>query len=384
MIYPDYNGGSIVNLTSSILESFDAQPLYPVLKEFKESKELRDSSNVILLVLDGIGYEYLKKNGQDSILNKYLIRKLTSTFPSTTASATTTLKTGVAPQQHGITGWFMFLKELGVVSAILPFRPRYGTLSFSHNGIRREDIFTEKRINEKIKAPSFIIYPDELVDGKVQKKSKNILAYKTLDGLFLEIKKAIKSTDKRKYIYAYWDKFDYLCHREGCSGQKTKEHFLELDLKISSFIKSLEGTNSTLIITADHGLIDTPKSKTILLQDHPELLETLTLPLCGEPRVVYCYVHPSKARQFEDYINKKLDYCCELHKSEDLIQKGLFGLYKPHKMLLERIGDYVLIMKENYIIRDQLLREKEKFSISNHGGMSKEEMFVPLIIKKIS
>jgi len=384
MIYPDYNGGSIVNLTSSILESFDAQPLYPPLKEFKESKELRDSSNIILLVLDGIGYEYLKNNGQDSILNKYLVRKLTSIFPSTTASAVTTLETGVAPQQHGITGWFMFLKELGVVSAILPFRPRYGTLSFSHNGIRREDIFTEKRINDKIKAPSFIISPDELVDGKVKKKSKNILAYKTLEGLFLEIKKAIKSTAQRKYIYAYWDKFDYLCHREGCSSQKLKEHFLELNSKISSFLESLEGTNSTLIITADHGLIDTPKSKTILLQDHPELLETLTLPLCGEPRVAYCYVHPSKARQFEDYINTKLGYCCELHKSEDLIQKGLFGLYNPHKMLLERIGDYVLIMKENYIIRDQLLREKEKSSISHHGGMSKEEMFVPLIIKKIS
>ena len=381
MIYPDYKGGSIVNLTSSILEAFDAQPLYPPLEELKD---LKDSQNIILLVLDGLGYEYLKKNGQDSILNKYVIRKLTSTFPSTTASAATTLETGVAPQQHGITGWFMLLKELGVVSTILPFRPRYGTLSFPHNGIRREDIFTEKRINDKIKSPSFIIYPDEIVDGKLQKISKNLLTYETLDGLFLQIKKAVKSTAQRKYIYAYWNKFDYLCHREGCSSQKLKEHFLELDSKISSFLKSLEGTNSTLIITADHGLIDTPKSKTILLQDHPELLETLTLPLCGEPRAAYCYVHPSKARQFEDYITTKLGYCCELHKSEDLIQKGLFGLYKPHKMLLERIGDYVLIMKENYIIKNQLLREKENLFISNHGGMSKEEMFVPLIIKKIS
>ncbi|MEA3514067.1 MAG: alkaline phosphatase family protein [Nanoarchaeota archaeon] len=384
MIYPDYNGGSIVNLTSSILESFDAQPLYPPLKEFKESKALRDSSNIILLVIDGLGYEYLKNNGQDSTLNKYLVRKLTSIFPSTTASAVTTLETGVAPQQHGVTGWFMFLKELGVVSAILPFRPRYGTLSFTHDGIRREDIFTEKRINDKIKAQSFIIYPDKIVDGKIHKKSKDLLTFKTLDEFFLQIKEAIKSTAQSKYIYAYWDKFDYLCHREGCSSQKLKEHFMELDCKISSFIESLKGTNSTLIITADHGLIDTPKSKTILLKDHPELLETLTLPLCGEPRAAYCYVHPSKARQFEDYINTKLDYCCELHKSEDLMKKGLFGLYKPHKMLLERIGDYVLIMKENYIIKNQLLREKENLFISNHGGMSKEEMFVPLIIKKIS
>lgn len=37
-------------------------------------------------------------------------------------------------------------------------------------------------------------------------------------------------------------------------------------------------------------------------------------------------------------------------------------------------------MGENYVIKDFLLGEREKFHMRNHGGVSKEEMFVPLIV----
>jgi hypothetical protein len=48
-------------------------------------------------------------------------------------------------------------------------------------------------------------------------------------------------------------------------------------------------------------------------------------------------------------------------------------------MLLDRIGDYILIMKGNYVIKDRLLGETMHFLKANHGGMSGKEMFVPLI-----
>jgi predicted AlkP superfamily pyrophosphatase or phosphodiesterase len=206
------------------------------------------------------------------------------------------------------------------------------------------------------------------------------LGYKNLNDLFLQIKKTIKSSNRRKYIYAYWDKFDSLCHEKGCASKEVSDHFWQLDKKISSFSKSLKGTNTALIITADHGLIDTTeKSKIILLQNHPKIVETLVMPLSGEPRVAYCYVHPQKTKQFENYIKENLDYCCEVHKSVELLNKGVFGLFEPNKNLIDRIGDYILVMKENYIIKDILLTEKKECLIGNHGGTSSNEMFVPLI-----
>lgn len=376
MIYPDYHH-SIVNLTSSILKAFNTNSAYSPLEELGNLKQYK---NIVLLLIDGLGYEYIQKYGQNSELNKHCINKITSVFPSTTASATTALETGVAPQQHGIAGWFMFLKEIGVLAKILPFKSRYGGQNFVNDNIQRKDIFTEKRIVDKIKSPAFIIYPSSIVDGQVNRESKNLLPYKNLNGFLSQIKKLIKSSNKRKYIYAYWIKFDALCHEKGCASKDANNHFWQLDKKISSLSKSLKGTNTALIITADHGLIDTTeKSKIILLKNHPKLVETLTMPLSGESRTAYCYVHPQKTQQFEYYIKNNLDYCCEAYKSIDLLNKGIFGLFEPNKKLIDRIGDYILVMKENYIMKDFLLTEKNECNIGNHGGTSKDEMYVPLI-----
>ena len=42
---------------------------------------------------------------------------------------------------------------------------------------------------------------------------------------------------------------------------------------------------TTLIVTADHGFVDSPADEAIDLAAHPGLRDTLLLPLCGEPRV---------------------------------------------------------------------------------------------------
>ena len=79
-------------------------------------------------------------------------------------------------------------------------------------------------------------------------------------------------------------------------------------------------------------------------------------------------------------VNKKLKKYCWLHKSSDLVKKNIFGLGKPDPKLLDRIGDYTLIMKENYIIKDNLLGRKSYAMKGNHGGVSPDEMIVPLVI----
>jgi hypothetical protein len=71
---------------------------------------------------------------------------------------------------------------------------------------------------------------------------------------------------------------------------------------------------------------------------------------------------------------------CDLYRSEDLIARNYFGLFEPDPRLYDRIGDYVLIMRDNYIIKDFLLNEEEKFHIGNHGGVTEEEMLVPVVV----
>src|SRR3989344_165380 len=166
-------------------------------------------------------------------------------------------------------------------------------------------------------------------------------------------------SNSKKYVYAYWSKIDSLNHNYGVNSKKSEKHLKVLIKKLNIFIKNLR-KDTTLIITSDHGFVNTPKDRVIKLEDHPKLKESLTLPLCGESRTVYCYVHPSKADYFEKYVKENLSKYCNIYKSPDLIGKNYFGLFKPNPNLFNRVGDYILICKENYIIKDKLENEKRE------------------------
>ncbi|MFA6518690.1 MAG: alkaline phosphatase family protein [Candidatus Shapirobacteria bacterium] len=379
MIKPNYQNGSIVNLMASIKNALGGKSLYQPLKDF----EISQSQNIILVIIDGLGYDYLLKYGKDSFLYKNLKRKMTSVFPATTAAAITTYFTGLPPQQHALTGWYMYLKEIGALSLILPFTTRTGNLSLHQGNVNYQDIYNQKTIFENIPVTSYSVKDKAYIHSDYSRlvdKGANQLPFSNLNGFFRQIHKALTTSQDKKYILAYWAKFDYLCHKYGTESLETKKHFDELDRKIKLLAKSLVNKNTTLIVSADHGLIDVSKEKIIDLKDHPKFTETLAIPLSGEPRAVYCYVRPAKVKQFKKYVATNFKKYCRLFKSEDLIKRNLFGLFEPNPKLQDRIGDYVLIMKKDYVIKDQVLGEIQHANIGRHGGMSHQEMFVPLII----
>ncbi len=383
MHLPNYHNGSIVNLMSSIIRARGGDTLYDPLADLPPAA-LSPSKNIVLLIIDGLGYDYLLNQGRGSVFGEHLQGRMTSVFPSTTAACVTTFATGVAPQQHAITGWFVYLKELGAVSAILPFRARYGSPPFSQAEIDPQAIFSQPSLATNIEADIHTIIPKSLLKSDYTRTTAGattLKGYKTMGGFFRQLKKAIKHKSRRpKYIYAYWPEFDNLSHEYGNGSKKVAKHFWKLNKKVAALVKSLHHTDTTLIITADHGFIDADESSIIKMNEHPRLMETLVLPRCGEGRAAYCYVRPSKVAQFEDYVGDNFADQCQMFKSEDLIAQNYFGLFDPNPKLYERVGDYVLVMKENYVMHDVLLGEKRPLHVGFHGGVSRAEMFVPLVV----
>lgn len=382
MYKPNYQNGSIVNLMSSIKRVLGGKSKYKPLEFFDFSNISK--KNIVLIIIDGLGYNYLTKYGKDSFLYKNLKGKMTSVFPATTASAMTTFSTGLAPQQHALTGWFMYLKEIGAVSVILPFTSRAGDLKLTKGKIKYKDIYNEKSFFEDLKVNSISIKHKAYIDSEYSRlvdKGAKKFPFSNLNGFFRQINKSLNTDNNKKYILAYWAKLDSLCHEKGTDSKEAKKHLDELDKKVKFLAKSLKNKNTVIIISADHGLIDTKeKNKIIELKNHPRFVETLAMPLSGEPRVVYCYVKPLKIKEFKNYVKTEFKNACEIYKSDDLVKSNYFGLFEPNERLKDRIGDYVLIMKENYIMKDLVLGEDQNIFIGNHGGVSEEEMFVPLIV----
>jgi hypothetical protein len=117
----------------------------------------------------------------------------------------------------------------------------------------------------------------------------------------------------------------------------------------------------------------------ISLDDHPQLGELLLRPLCGERRVAYCYVAPDKRPVFEAYVRRHLARAAHLYASDRLIAAGWFGPPPYHPRLSSRVGDYTLVMKDNWTIKDWLPGEKRFAMLGVHGGISASEMRVPLV-----
>ncbi|HLD02535.1 MAG TPA: hypothetical protein VJC07_02450, partial [Candidatus Nanoarchaeia archaeon] len=115
-------------------------------------------------------------------------------------------------------------------------------------------------------------------------------------------------------------------------------------------------------------------------KDHPKLYECLSMPLSGDVRAACCYVKLGKERQFLDYMRTKFKDSFDVHKSSDILKRNFYGLGKPNPKLSERVGDYIVISKGEWVFIDRVMGEKEFDLIGNHSGLSKDEMLVPLII----
>ena len=385
MPLPDYQGNSLVNLMSTLGHALGTQVNeYPTLSCLPQ-EQIGDSRNIILLVVDGLGYEYLTRFGAGSTMAKHLKAKITSVFPSTTATAITTFMTGLAPQQHGLTGWFTYLKELGCITAVLPFRPRTGAHSFDSNKIDVHKLYGHTPLFDLIEWPSYVVAPEWIIHSEyntAHSGSALLHGYNTLAECFTNIETIVKSSAENKYIYAYWPDFDRYSHEHGCNSARVNSHFAELDEMFTNLLLALDGTNSCVLVTADHGFIDTEPASIIHVHEHPMLQESLVMPLCGEPRAAYCYVHPGKEKQFVDYVTAELAEFTELHHSSTVVDKGYFGYGQTHQHLYDRIGHYTLVMKDNFIIKDQLAGEPPFAHIGVHGGTSPQEMYVPLIVAR--
>jgi hypothetical protein len=374
---PDYHDGSIVNLTSSLRGAFGlAAGEYAPLRLLPPDEMA--GRHVVLIVADGLGYDRCRQL-TGSILARHLRGTIDSVFPTTTATAITSFYTGVGPRQHGMTGWFTWFRELGSVAMVLPFMPRRGGTSYAALGVDPAQIFASRSLFEEL--PGRVINPAHIADspysracgGPAERRS-----YQGTEEMFEIMERDLDGPPR--LTLAYWPDYDALCHHHGVGSPQAEALLREFDLRFARFLDRIAGRRVTVVVTADHGIVDTQPDRIIHLEAHPELRADLALPLCGEPRAAFCYVHAERRDHFLAYVQQQWGDCCVLMPSRQLVADGWFGLGRDHPELVHRVGDYTLLMKENYVITERLPGERPFSQVGVHGGASTMEIQVPLVV----
>jgi len=379
MIYPDYESGSILNLVSTILNFYKIPALYPPLHNFI----LPEHKRLAFIVIDGLGMSFLESHGRDSRLYQHTLGELTSVFPSTTSCALVSLMTGVAPLQHALTGWYMYFRELGTAGLPLPFKARFTDKTFFDMGVDANEIFDFETIFSSLKKEIFVTTPQITINSAFSKFCfENIpqKGFTSLKDSFQIIKQQLISKPQTEKIYAYIPYFDDVAHTYGINSRQSIDLFHQIDDLFFDLFKNIDDPDTLFVITADHGLLDTTKEQILYLKDYPDIKKCLILPLCGEPRVPYCYISPSKLDYFHEAVDEQLGSFCDRYTQKEVLEMQLYGTGKANPRFYDRIGDEILIMKGNYVLLDRVYHEKDVSIVGFHGGMSREEMMVPLVV----
>ncbi len=386
---PRYDGASLVNLMASIEAGFGSAQAAPPrhrLLDLLPQQRLQEARNVVLMVIDGLGDHYLLEHARDSLLARQRIGRISSVFPSTTATAITTFLTGCSPREHGLTGWHIWLQEIGAVTAILPFRTRGNKRWLRELGVNPLHFFAQPQpLTERLPVASATVSPRWIIDSDfnlAHNGPSRRHGYQTREQFFEQLVSAVHGCNERQYIYAYYPEIDANSHDHGTHSLEVAAELWRFDEALRATLARLAGTDTLLIITADHGFIDNPAERAIELDQHPDIAAMLAQPLCGERRLAYAYVHAHLREQFERAIRERFGHALDLLPSPQAVSEGWFGpaLGDDHPRFGQRIGDYLLMMRPGWTIKDWVEGEQHHRLVGVHGGTTAQEMWVPLIV----
>ena len=356
---------SLLSLISSILNYYNAKASHPTLPDIDILLK-KNYKNVVVMLFDGMSMEIINQHlPQNSFFHNHFVRNISSVFPPTTTAATVTMESGLSPIEHGWLGWSLYFNEIDSNVNIFPntLSGTDGILAADYNIARKYIGYTDvfEKINRAGKATANYVS---------QFSSYHSKSVSDICETIIELCKE----NGQQYIYSYWHQPDYDIHNYGTKHEKITEHIKEINQLVEDMCNQLEDT--LIIITADHGLIDTTWR---FITNYPDIEECLLRKPSIESRALTFFIKENMKEQFEKAFRKYFGDVYSLYNKEQIIKRKFFGEGTPHSKSYCFIGDYLAVATSNVSIESAPSANHEVFKAA-HAGFTKEEMNVPLII----
>lgn len=425
-VKPSYDGLSLCNIASlavdwlapdaPTLSEEAASPAFnPELLATSEITEAWKSwqnqapiNHVVLLILDGFGYEQLLLLADSKDVpgiaaawdsRQAFFMPATSVYPSTTVTALTSAATGYTPAQHGMVGTNLYMREIGTTVNFIGFRPCIAPTrdSFPDRIFNPETLLPVPNLYlrmEKAGIDVEIINFEQFKQTSISRftstgaeaGTNGFKGYRTPSDAFAQLRERLLATSSQQktFTYLYVPTIDSVSHRHGPLSSSYKAEVATLDFALKKqLIEPLAGRKDTvLLLTADHGQRYNPLENTLWLEEHPNLTQNLFAPITGESPARYLHVKHDKQAAVLDYIKQNFSENFFAITKSEAMELGLFGIAgKPLGMeAQDRIGDLLLISHKDWICRQHITNEERfKGNPGVHGGLSAAEMLIPFL-----
>jgi len=358
LVWPDYEN-CIANLLNSILNKWHiptAGKTLPLADKYLK----KDYKNVVVLILDGMGKSVLEGALDESgPFRSHLGGIYKSVFLSTTVAATTSAMSGLQPCEHSWLGWDCYYPQVDKNVTV-----------FLNTVQGTEEPAADYNVAWTVTPYENVVTTINKAGGRAYGCAPFLPPYPSSIEEICAGVKTLCEKPGQKYIYAYWDQPDGCLHSSGCASDEVKEVLKNIEACVSGLADELK--NTLIIVTADHGHIDTEYA---VLQDYPQVCDCLIRMPSLEPRVLNFFVKEDKKETFEKEFKREFGDKFLLMPMEQVLEKKLFGTGKQHENFRAMLGDYLAIATDNLTI----YFNDERW-VTMHGSLTEDEMLIPLIV----
>jgi hypothetical protein len=328
---------------------------------------VRDARQVVILVLDGLGWEQFDNRREHMpTLATFEGGPITTVVPSTTATALTSITTGLTPGEHGLVGYRIDIG--GEVLNVLRWATSAGDARRKHEPNRVQPFapFMGEPVAVVTKA-------DFQHSGftEAHLRGGRFFGWRASSSLAISIGELLRAGEP--LIYAYYDGIDKIAHERGFGDYYEAELRAADDIVTQVSAQLTEG--AALLVTADHGQVSVG---TDLHAPAAEVLK-LTRYLSGEGRFRWLHARPGSADELLEVARVQHGDVAWVMSRQELIEGGWFGsVVSPP--IAARLGDVALITRAPISFIDPADSGPYPL-ICRHGSLTSAEMLVPLLAR---
>jgi hypothetical protein len=329
----------------------------------------RRAAQVVLLVLDGLGWQQLQDRRELApVMSRMAGGPITSVVPTTTATALTSISLGVSPAAHGVVGYRVRVEGPGgpEVMNVLRWRTPSGdarpfvppltfqpSVAFAGRGVpvvtRTEFLATG--------------FTAAHLAGTRQ------VGWMLPSSLVVEVGRLI--TAGEPFVYAYYDGIDKVAHGHGF-GEHYDAEVAFADRLVGDLAARLPA-GAALVVTADHGQVQVGPTVRALGTD----ILADTVLVSGEGRFRWLHARPGRANVVADVARDRYGDEAWVWTADQLEEGGFFGgTLSPAAR--DRLGDVAIVPWAPVAYLDPH-DPGDANLVCRHGSLTDAEMLVPLL-----
>lgn len=376
---PRYGEASIADVLPSVLAALGVGAPDPPIR-------LPEVPRTCLLLIDGLGFHLLHEHAglAPTLVELTRPEPLDAAVPTTTATNLASLATGLPSGQHGLLGATVALPDDDRPMSLLQWK-----LAGLGPKVPLEEVQPPERFQPRptllqraagAGLEPVIAGPRDHAGSGLQRATLRGAAHVGADSP-AELGRTVPDLlgeRERRLVYAYHGALDLAGHVHGVDSDEWRQELVAADRLVAELAARLP-SGTSLVVTADHGMVDVAEGDQIEVADPPGLIDGVRV-LAGEPRLRHVHTHDERsARDVLGRWEQELSDRCWVVGRDDAIGAGWFG-DDVTDTARARIGDVVVAARAPVAIVQKAADPRQRELVGHHGSLTDAERHIPLAV----